>query len=122
MTVQPATSVLQLPAKTPPMGAHHDGGGATFALFSSVAEAVELCLFERSGSETRWSLHQGDGSVWQGYLPDVEVGQRYGFRVHGPWDPASGARCLSRNRGRRSAIGGRQDVSRSTRNEAGFTP
>ena len=58
-----------------------------------MAEAVELCLFDDSGSETRWSLEQGDGFVWQGYLPDARPGQRYGFRVHGPWDPAAGARC-----------------------------
>ena len=74
-------------------GAHHDGRGATFALFSSVAESVELCLFDGSGAETRWLLQQGEGSVWQGYLPDAQVGQRYGFRVHGPWEPASGSRC-----------------------------
>ena len=76
-----------------PLGAHHDGSGASFALFSSVAEAVELCVFDDSGAETRWSLEQGDGFVWQGYLPDVAPGQRYGFRVHGPWDPSAGVRC-----------------------------
>jgi isoamylase len=76
-----------------PLGAHHDGTGASFALFSSAAEAVELCLFDDSGAETRWSLEQGDGFVWQGHLPDVRPGQRYGFRVHGPWDPSGGARC-----------------------------
>ena len=76
-----------------PLGAHHDGSGATFALFSSVAEAVELCLFDDSCAETRWSLEQGDGYVWAGYLPDARSGQHYGFRVHGPWDPPAGARC-----------------------------
>jgi isoamylase len=76
-----------------PLGAHFDGSGASFALFSSVADAVELCLFDDSGTETSWSLPQGDGYVWQGYLPGVRPGQRYGFRVHGPWDPSSGARC-----------------------------
>ena len=54
-----------------PLGSHYDGSGASFALFSSVAEAVELCLFDESGEETRWSLEQGEGFVWQGYLPDV---------------------------------------------------
>jgi glycogen operon protein len=58
-----------------------------------VAEAVELCLFDPSGQETRWSLQQGEGFVWQGYLPDAPLGQRYGFRVYGPWDPAAGVRC-----------------------------
>ena len=93
MTTESATSVLELPASTPAPGAHYDGKGATFALFSSVAEAVELCLFDDAGAETCWSLQPGDGSVWQGYLPEARPGQRYGFRVHGPWDPASGSRC-----------------------------
>jgi isoamylase len=78
---------------TEPLGAHHDGSGASFALFSSLAEAVELCLFDDSGAETRLSLDQGEGFVWQGYLSGVAPGQRYGFRVYGPWDPAAGARC-----------------------------
>jgi isoamylase len=64
-----------------------------FAVFSSVADPVELCLFDDSGAETRWNLQRGDGFVWQGYLPDARPGQAYGFRVHGPWDPSSGARC-----------------------------
>ena len=92
MTVHASSPALELPA-TAPLGAHHDGSGASFALFSSVAEAVELCLFDDSGSETRWSLQQGDGYTWAGYLPDARPGQRYGFRVHGPWDPAGGVRC-----------------------------
>ena len=92
MTVA-ATSQALAPAQTAQLGAHCDGSGATFALFSSVAEGVELCLFDESGKETRWSLDQGDAGVWQGYLPGARPGQRYGFRVHGPWDPSSGARC-----------------------------
>ena len=83
------------PAYAASLGAHHDGRGASFALFSSVAEAVDLCLFDDAGKEARWSLEQGDGYVWQGYLPDVVPGARYGYRVHGPWDPAAGARCNS---------------------------
>ena len=92
MTVHAPSPALELPA-TAPLGAHHDGSGASFALYSSVAEAVELCLFDDSGSEKRWSLQQGDGYAWAGYLPDARPGQRYGYRVHGPWDPAEGARC-----------------------------
>jgi isoamylase len=92
MTVHAPSPALELPA-TAPLGAHHDGSGASFALFSSVAAAVELCLFDDLGSETRWSLQQGDGYTWAGYLPDARPGQRYGFRVHGPWDPAGGVRC-----------------------------
>ncbi len=75
------------------LGSRHDGNGTTFAVYSSVADAVDLCLFDQSGQERRYSLDQGDGFVWQGYLPDVRPGQRYGFRVHGPWDPGAGARC-----------------------------
>ena len=93
MTVHSTSPVLEMPTSTPALGAHHDGQGATFALFSSVADGVELCLFDDSGAETRWNLQQGEGFVWQGYLPDPRAGQRYGFRVHGPWDPPSGSRC-----------------------------
>jgi len=92
MSVKSTSQVLE-PVTAAPLGAHYDGSGASFALFSSVAEAVELCLFDDAGEETRRGLEQGDGFVWQGYLRDVRPGQRYGFRVHGPWDPPSGARC-----------------------------
>jgi len=92
MTVEITSPALELPT-TAPLGARHDGHGASFALFSSVAEAVELCLFDAAGEETRWSLQPGDESVWQGYLPDARPGQRYGYRIHGPWDPSAGARC-----------------------------
>jgi glycogen operon protein len=92
MTVQITSPALDLPTAAP-LGAHHDGHGASFALFSSVADAVELCLFDDAGEEIRWSLQPGDEFVWQGYLPDARPGQRYGYRVHGPWDPSAGARC-----------------------------
>ena len=92
MSVKSESPALEVRG-TEPLGAHYDGSGASFALFSSLAEAVELCLFDDSGAETRLSLDQGEGFVWQGYLPGVAPGQRYGFRVHGPWDPAAGARC-----------------------------
>ncbi len=75
------------------LGARFDGSGTSFALFSSVADRVELCLFDDSGAETRWGMDQGDGFVWEGYRSEVRPGQRYGFRVHGPWDPGAGARC-----------------------------
>ncbi len=92
MSVTPTRRALDHIARAP-LGAHYDGGGASFALFSSAAETVDLCLFDDSGEETRWSLDQGDAYVWKGYLPGARPGQRYGFRVHGPWDPAAGARC-----------------------------
>src|SRR5690606_39691500 len=70
-----------------------DGAGTNFSLFSEVAEAVELCLFDDEGNETRIPLTEVDGFCWHAYLPRVGIGQRYGFRVHGPWDPANGHRC-----------------------------
>jgi isoamylase len=75
-----------------PLGATFDGYGTNFALFSDVAEAVELCLFDR-GDEQRVPLKRGVGSVWHAYLPEIGPGKHYGFRVHGPWEPARGLRC-----------------------------
>ncbi|MBV9091162.1 MAG: glycogen debranching protein GlgX [Mycobacteriaceae bacterium] len=80
------------PGKAYPLGASYDGSGTNFALFSEVAERVELCLFH-DGVETRVVLPEVDGFVWHGFLPDVEPGQRYGYRVHGPYDAAAGHRC-----------------------------
>ena len=77
-----------------PLGATHDGEGTNFALFSSVAEGVELCLLDGdSRHETRIELTEVDGHIWHAYLPDVGPGQRYGYRVHGPWEPSRGRRC-----------------------------
>ncbi|MFC4051919.1 glycogen debranching protein GlgX [Actinomadura syzygii] len=76
-----------------PLGATWDGTGTNFALFSEVARRVELCLFDDSGRETRHDLPEVDGFVWHGYLPGVGPGQRYGYRVHGPFDPGEGHRC-----------------------------
>jgi glycogen operon protein len=75
-----------------PLGATWDGAGTNFALFSEVAEGVELCLMD-DGGENRVELTEVDGFVWHGYLPDVGPGQRYGYRVHGPYEPAKGHRC-----------------------------
>ncbi len=75
-----------------PLGATFDGYGTNFAVFSDVAEQVELCLFEGDG-ERRIALTHGTGNVWHAYLPEIGPGNRYGFRVHGPWDPARGLRC-----------------------------
>ena len=76
-----------------PLGATFDGSGTNFALFSEVAERVELCLFDDDGVETRFELLDVDGFVWHGYLREALPGQRYGFRVHGPHAPARGHRC-----------------------------
>ncbi|MEO7980562.1 MAG: glycogen debranching protein GlgX, partial [Sporichthyaceae bacterium] len=87
------------PGSAYPLGATFDGAGTNFALFSEVADRVELCLFDDSGSggrrlaETKVELPEADGFVWHGYLPRVGPGQRYGFRVHGPRDPVRGLRC-----------------------------
>ncbi len=81
------------PGKAYPLGATYDGSGTNFALFSEVAERVELCLFDDDGNETRYPLPEVDGFVWHGFLPSIEPGQRYGYRVHGPYDPAAGHRC-----------------------------
>ncbi|MGI8700569.1 MAG: glycogen debranching protein GlgX [Nocardioidaceae bacterium] len=76
-----------------PLGATYDGAGTNFALFSEIAERVELCLFEDDGTETRVELRERDALVWHTYLPRVAPGQLYGYRVHGPYDPSKGHRC-----------------------------
>jgi glycogen operon protein len=76
-----------------PLGATYDGAGTNFSVFSEVADAVDLCLIGKDGGETRVRMDEVDGFVWHCYLPSVAPGQRYGFRVHGPYDPARGLRC-----------------------------
>jgi isoamylase len=81
------------PGKPYPLGATYDGVGTNFSLFSEIAERVELCLFAQDGNETRIDLPEVTGFCWHGYVPEVESGQRYGFRVYGPWAPEHGHRC-----------------------------
>ena len=81
------------PGKPYPLGATYDGAGTNFALFSSVAEHVYLCLFDDSGAERRVELTEKDADVWHAYLPYVGPGQHYGYRIDGPYEPASGQRC-----------------------------
>src|ERR687898_747703 len=87
------------PGTAYPLGATFDGTGTNFALFSEVAERVELCLFDpdpdQPGTfrETRLEVTEVDAYVWHCYIPTVQPGQRYGYRVHGPWDPTKGLRC-----------------------------
>jgi isoamylase len=76
-----------------PLGAVFDGAGTNFSLFAEIAERVELCLFDENDQETRVDLPEVTGYCWHGYLPAIQPGQRYGYRVHGPWDPAGGHRC-----------------------------
>ncbi|MHC3474583.1 glycogen debranching protein GlgX [Streptomyces sp. 7R007] len=79
-----------------PLGAAYDGQGTNFALFSEVAEHVELVLVDDDGAERRVPVTEADGFVWHCYLPGVTPGQRYGYRVHGPWQPELGHRCNPR--------------------------
>ncbi|HRC11967.1 MAG TPA: glycogen debranching protein GlgX [Dermatophilaceae bacterium] len=81
------------PGKPYPLGATYDGSGVNFALFSEIADRVELCLIADDGTETRVEMPEHDAFVWHVYLPTVQPGQRYGYRVHGPYDPANGHRC-----------------------------
>ncbi|EMG2531564.1 TPA: glycogen debranching protein GlgX [Escherichia coli] len=78
--------------KPAPLGAHYDGQGVNFTLFSVHAERVELCVFDANGQEHRYDLPGHSGDIWHGYLPDARPGLRYGYRVHGPWQPAEGHR------------------------------
>ncbi len=76
-----------------PLGATFDGTGVNFAVFSEVAEYIELCLFDDGGDETRLRLPESKNFVHAGYVDGLGPGQRYGFRVHGPWNPGNGSRC-----------------------------
>ncbi|WP_443047363.1 glycogen debranching protein GlgX [Streptomyces sp. NBC_00354] len=85
------------PGSSHPLGARYRTGpdgtaGTNFALWAQGAEAVELCLFDAEGAETRCALTELTHEIWHGFLPGVRPGQRYGFRVHGRWDPWTGAR------------------------------
>ena len=80
------------PGSAYPLGATFDGSGTNFAIFSEAAEKVELCLFDEDGTETKIQVHEVDAYVWHCYLPQVQPGQRYGYRVHGPYNPKNGKR------------------------------
>src|SRR5689334_25232621 len=79
------TMTERWPGRQRPLGATYDGSGTNFALFSEVAQRVDLCLFDEDDVETCVPFTEVDGYVWHAYLPNVEPGQRYGFRVHGDW-------------------------------------
>ncbi len=81
------------PGRPYPLGATYDGTGTNFAIFSEAAERVELCLLAPDGTEERVDLTEVDAFVWHGYVPALQPGQRYGYRVHGPYEPARGLRC-----------------------------
>ncbi len=76
------------------LGSTPETDGTNFALYSGAAEAVELCFFDATGAQTHAQfLANCDDGVWHEFVPDSHVGQRYGYRVHGPWSAESGLRC-----------------------------
>jgi glycogen operon protein len=91
------------PGDAYPLGAHFDGAGTNFAVFTEAAERVELCLFDdprgadrapgTGTGELRVDLPEVDAFVWHGRIPGIKPGQRYGYRVHGPYEPEKGVRC-----------------------------
>jgi glycogen operon protein len=88
-----ASMIEVWPGDPYPLGATYDGAGTNFSLYTEVADKVELCLFDDRNREARVALTEVDGFIWHGYLPGVGPGQRYGYRVHGPYEPARGLRC-----------------------------
>ena len=97
-TTAASSAAERVTGRAPALGAHLYGGGLDVAVFASHATAVDLCLLDEDHStptglsERRFALHRTEHGVWQGHVPGVGAGQRYGFRVHGRWDPASGLR------------------------------
>ena len=81
------------PGHSYPLGATYDGAGTNFAIYSSIAERIDLCLIDDDGREKSIELREVDAGVWHCYLPGVRPGQQYGFRVTGPYDPSRGLRC-----------------------------
>ena len=81
------------PGNPYPLGATFDGTGVNFSLYSGVAERVELCLFDEQNNETRLDLPEVTAFCWHGFVSGLQPGQRYGFRVHGPYAPEQGVRC-----------------------------
>jgi isoamylase len=82
-----------LPGQPFPLGATPVGGGTNIAVASEVAEGVQVCVFDPKGAERRLDLVEYDAGVWHGHVPGMMPGDRYGFRITGPYDPARGVRC-----------------------------
>jgi isoamylase len=93
MATRPLTDSLVLAGRPFPLGAHSEAGGVRFAVTSTLADAVEVCLISDAGTERRVELTERTFGVWHGLIAGVTPGQRYGYRVHGPYDPARGLRC-----------------------------
>ena len=96
-SMQATGAAVALPGKPFPLGAtpgeQAGTAGTNFAIASSVADSVTLCLFDGAGAETQIPLRDNDADVWHAFVPGVGPGQAYGYRVAGPWDPARGLRC-----------------------------
>ena len=85
--------MIPWPGRLYPLGATFDGQGTNFAVFSEMADHIDVCLFSPDGHERRLRLGEVTAFVHHGYVPGVEPPQRYGFRAHGPWEPGVGAWC-----------------------------
>ena len=83
-------STTPWPGSAYPLGATYDGEGTNFAIYAENADRVELCLFDDENNEIRYRLEEITAFTHHGYLPGVQPGQRYGYRVHGPWSPRDG--------------------------------
>src|SRR5689334_12974005 len=84
------------PGRAYPLGAHYDGHGVNFAIYSEVATRVEVCFYDRrdpTREAARIDLPQQTSAIWHGYVPGLRPGTLYGYRVHGPYDPQNGHRC-----------------------------
>lgn len=90
---EPAAALEIWPGSWYPLGATFDGRGVNFSVFSELASSVQVCLFDENGQERRVDLPESRTFCWHGYVPGIKPGQRYGFRVQGPWDPSRGHRC-----------------------------
>jgi glycogen operon protein len=94
MTTTPEAGLLRaVPGRQFPLGATPSARGTNFAVASTIADAMTLCLFDDAGRETRIPLEDYDAGVWHGFVPGIRPGQAYGYRVTGPHDPARGLRC-----------------------------
>ena len=95
-TGDPSVVLNAMPGNRAHLGATPWDGGVNFAVASTVAESVDVCLFDGEDRETRFNLTQYDAGVWHGFVPGIQPGQAYGYRVSGPFKPARGLRCNPR--------------------------
>ncbi|HEX9042662.1 MAG TPA: glycogen debranching protein GlgX [Trebonia sp.] len=93
---EPSATPKAMPGDRTHLGATPRDGGVNFAVASTVAESVAVCLFDGEGHETRYDLGEYDAGVWHGFVPGIQPGQAYGYRVQGPFEPAQGLRCNPR--------------------------